>query len=91
MTDDNTDTDSTDSTDRPDYNTGRQDAVSSGAKIRSKIKRGTGTRDQDEIVIEGRGATAAEAIDDFEAALTAAEERDWADRLRDLQPADDES
>lgn len=88
MTDD-PDTDDSDSIDRPDYEDGRQDAVSSGAKIRGKLKRGTGTRDQDEIVIEGRGATAAEAVQDFEAALAAAEERGWADRLRDLQPDGD--
>lgn len=74
--------------DRPDYDTGRQDAVSSGAKIRGKVKRGEDTRDQDELVIEGRGATADEAIQDFEDSLTAAEERGWADRLRDLQPGD---
>ena len=66
------------------YDRGHQDAVSSGAKIRAKVKRGTGTRDQDEIVIEGRGATAAEAADDFERALSRAEAKDYADRLRAL-------
>ena len=66
------------------YDRGHQDAVSSGAKIRAKVKRGTGTRDQDEIVIEGRGATAAEAADDFERALSRAEDKNYADRLRAL-------
>jgi len=69
-----------------EFNQGRQDAVSSGTKIRAKVKRGTGTRDQDEIVIEGRGADAAEAAADFEAALERAEAGEWAERLRALQP-----
>jgi len=72
------------------YDRGHQDAVSSGAKIRAKVKRGTGTRDQDEIVIEGRGATAAEAADDFERALSRAEDKDYADRLRALGNSGDD-
>jgi len=72
------------------FNQGRQDSVSSGTKIRAKVKRGTGTRDQDELVIEGRGADAAEAAADFEDALQRAEAQGWADRLRALQPEDDE-
>ena len=70
------------------YDRGRQDAVSSGVKVRGKVKRGTGTRDQDELLIEGRGATAAEAAEDFEATLQRAEEQSWAQRLRDLQPSE---
>ena len=72
-----------------DYNRGKKDAISSGAKIRGKIKRGTGTRDQDEIVIEGRGASAVEAAQDFEQALQMAEEHGWTQRLRDMQPDGD--
>jgi len=69
-----------------EYNKGRKDAVSSGTKVRAKFKRGTDTRDQDVMVIEGRGENAQEAAEDFEAALSRAEENDWADRLRDIQP-----
>jgi len=72
----------------PEYKTGRKDAISSGAKVRGKVKRGNDTRDQDELVIEGRGATAAEAADDFEAALSKAEANEWTQRLRDLQPSE---
>lgn len=80
---------------RPDrdengYNTGRQDAVSSGAKVRGKVKRGTGTRDQDEIVVEGRGATGAEAVADFDAALRAIEELGTAERLRNINAERDD-
>ena len=72
-----------------EYAQGRADALDAGTKIRGKVKRGTDTRDQDELLVEGRGATAKEAIEDFEAALTAAEARGWTTRLRALQPGDD--
>ena len=90
MADENTDAD--DPREHRTFDHGRQDSVSTGAKVRGKVKRGTGTRDQDEIVIEGRGASAEEAAADFEAALEAAEAGEWADRLRALQPdeGDDE-
>lgn len=71
--------------DSDDYAEGRADAQSVGTEIRGKIKRGTETRDQDEIVIKGRGVNAQEAADDFEQALTRAEEGDWAGRLRKLR------
>lgn len=58
------------------------ETVHTGVSIVGKIKRGTGTRDQDEIKIKGKGADAAEAADEFEESLRAAEEREWAERLR---------
>lgn len=64
-----------------------------GVSITGKIKRGTDTRDQDEIHLKGKGEDAEEAIQEFEEALTAAEERDWDARLRALQaeqPEEDE-
>jgi hypothetical protein len=61
-----------------------------GVKIRGKVKRGTDTRDQDELLIEGRGETAKAAAIDFEQALTEAEAAGWADRLRALQPGEGE-
>jgi len=69
----------------PDETTER---ISNGTKIVGKVKRGTGTRDQDTLKIVGRGTDATEAARDFEAALSRAEAGDWADRLRDLQPGD---
>lgn len=73
--------------DDPDYVTGRKDPLDHGVKIRGKVKRGTDTRDQDELLLEGRGADAEEAAADFEAALAKAEQNGWTERLRDLQPA----
>jgi hypothetical protein len=60
--------------------------VSDGEKVVGKVKRGTGTRDQDTLKLVGRGETAEEAAADFERLLAQAEEQNWADRLRDLQP-----
>jgi len=68
------------------YSPGEKEPLNHGTKIRAKVKRGNGTRDQDELLIEGRGEDAAEAAADFEQALTMAEERGWSDRLRALQP-----
>lgn len=69
-----------------EYPKGTERPLDHGVKVRGKVKRGTGTRDQDELLIEGRGKNAAEAAADFEEALSEAEEREWADRLRALQP-----
>jgi len=72
------------------YDAGQKRPLDHGVKIRGKVKRGTGTRDQDELLIEGRGENAEEAAVDFEAALRHAEEAEWADRLRALQPGEGE-
>lgn len=72
-----------------DYERGEKEPLNHGTKIRAKVKRGTGTRDQDELLIEGRGESAEEAAEDFEAALSMAEEEGWTDRLRALQPDDE--
>lgn len=74
-----------------DYERGQKEPLAHGVKIRAKVKRGTDTRDQDEVLIEGRGENAAEAAEEFDAALNEAEARDWSQRLRDMQPeADDD-
>lgn len=70
------------------YEPGQKRPLDHGVKLRAKVKRGTETRDQDELLIEGRGQDAEEAAEDFEAALKEAEEREWADRLRALQPGE---
>ncbi|UTF56039.1 DUF7389 domain-containing protein [Natronosalvus rutilus] len=81
-----------DDTDSLEYEAGRKEPLDHGVKVRAKVKRGTATRDQDELLLEGRGEDAEEAAADFEAALTMAEENGWTDRLRALQPdeADEE-
>ena len=63
-----------------------QTRISDGEKVVGKVKRGSGTRDQDTLKLVGRGETADEAAADFEKLLTEAEEQGWTDRLRDLQP-----
>lgn len=72
-----------------EYERGEKRPLNHGTKIRAKLKRGTGTRDQDEILIEGRGENAREAAHDFENALQRAEEFCWAERLRAIQPDGD--
>ena len=74
-----------------EYEPGQKRPLDHGVKVRGKVKRGTETRDQDELLIEGRGENAEEAARDFEEALTAAEEAGWAQRLRDLQPEEPEA
>jgi len=85
MTDDTTADDS-----GTEYEHGEKRPLDSGAKIRAKVKRGTGTRDQDTLLLEGRGEDAEEAAAEFEAALSQAESDGWADRLRELQAEGDE-
>lgn len=58
--------------------------VASGVSITTKLKRGSGTRDQDEIKIKAKGKTAEEAIENMEAVVEHAEE--WASDLREVQP-----
>lgn len=72
-----------------DYDSGEKEPLRHGVKIRAKVKRGTDTRDQDELLIEGRGEDNIEAASEFNAALQVAEQNDWANRLRDLQPDPD--
>lgn len=61
--------------------------VASGVSITTKLKRGSGTRDQDEIKIKAKGKTAEEAVENMDTVLEEAEE--WADDLREVQPDDD--
>lgn len=62
-----------------------REPIRHGVKISAKIKRGTDTRDQDEIKLVGRGEDATAAAADFEAALQRVESRNWVERLRALQ------
>jgi hypothetical protein len=60
-----------------------------GASIETKIKRGTGTRDQEEFRLKGKGEDAEQALDEFETLLDAVEE-DIADRVRNLQTVEED-
>jgi hypothetical protein len=60
-----------------------------GASIEATITRGTGTRDQEKWRIKGKGRDADEAIDEFETQLDQLED-DLADRVRSLQPEQDQ-
>jgi len=63
--------------------------VASGLSITGKAKMGSGTRDQSEVKIKGKGTTAQEAIEEFEEGLQAAENGDWGHRLLNLNPERD--
>jgi ribosomal protein S27E len=55
-------------------------------RVTGKIKRGTGTRDQDKIKIEARGIDADEAVTEYESALE--QLKGTADTMRGIQPGD---
>jgi hypothetical protein len=72
---------------RSEYEQGEKEPLNHGVKIRAKLKRDRGgTRNQDELLIEGRGEDAIEAAADFEKALECAESNDWVERLDELEP-----
>jgi hypothetical protein len=73
----------------PSTTAGEKEPLNHGVKVRAKVKRGTATRDQDEILIEGRGENAIEAAAEFQSALQMAEQNDWSERLRDMQAEGD--
>lgn len=62
-----------------------------GASIEARLKRGTGTRDEDTLTIKGKGETAEEAAAEFEYLLEKYE-AEYSDRCRNIQPTheDDE-
>jgi len=62
-----------------------------GASIEARLKRGTGTRDEDTLTIKGKGENAEEAAVEFEYLLEKYE-GEYSDRCRNIQPTheDDE-
>lgn len=60
-----------------------------GASIEATLKRGDGTRDEDRVKFKGKGESAEEALAEFETMLEQYE-TEYADRLRNIQPTDDE-
>lgn len=64
--------------------------VASGVSITGKAKMGSGTRDQAEVKIKGKGTDYEEAAEEFEGALDAAESGDWGHRLLELNPERDD-
>jgi len=69
---------------------GEKRPLDHGAKIRTKLKRGTGTRDQDVMLLEARGEDADEAIAEFRELLETATDEGWGDDLREIQPEAEE-
>jgi phosphotransferase system HPr-like phosphotransfer protein len=65
-------------------NSGTIENTASGVSITTKLKRGSGTRDQDELKIKAKGVTAEEAIENMDEVIEEAEE--WAEELREIQP-----
>ena len=93
----NDDTDDTEGTDteqpRDADNVEHVERSDVGASIEVSATRGTGTRDQEKFKLKGKGATAEEALAEFETLLEKYE-TEYSDRVRDIQPpeaeADDE-
>ncbi|GGM51958.1 hypothetical protein [Haloarcula argentinensis] len=56
-----------------------------GCSMEARLKRGTGTRDEDTVTIKAKGETAEETIAEFHTLLEEYEE-DISGRLRDIQP-----
>ncbi|MBX0296985.1 DUF7389 domain-containing protein [Haloarcula nitratireducens] len=56
-----------------------------GASVEARLKRGTGTRDEDKITIKAKGETATDALEEFEQ-LLAEYEAEYGDRIRMIQP-----
>jgi len=53
-------------------------------RLSTKLKRGTGTRDQDTHTLKARGETPTEAAENLSLALRALEERDVFQRAREV-------
>ena len=60
-----------------------------GASVEARLKRGTGTRDEDQITIKAKGKTAEEAAAEFEYLLEKYE-AEYSDRCRNIQPAQED-
>ena len=61
-----------------------------GCSMEARMKRGTGTRDEDSMTIKSKGETAAETIAEFYK-LIEEYEQEISGRLRDVQPEEDEA
>lgn len=61
-----------------------REQIHTGVSITAKIKRGTGTRDQDEINLKAKGRDAEHAAAQMDRVLDRAEE--WSEQLREVQP-----
>jgi hypothetical protein len=61
----------------------------SGARVRVNMTRGSSPRDQDSWTIEGEGQTHDDAAREFDELLGRYEE-EWADRVRELDPYDED-
>jgi len=72
----------TDDTDDPD----RIERTDVGASVEARLKRGTGTRDEDQITIKAKGETAEEAAAEFEFLLEQYE-AEYSERCRNIQPS----
>lgn len=75
----------TDDTQSPD----RIERTDVGASVEARLKRGTGTRDEDTITIKCKGETAEEAAAEFEFLLEKYE-AEYSDRCRSIEPPVDD-
>ncbi|MBX0288744.1 hypothetical protein EGH22_20650 [Halomicroarcula sp. F28] len=77
----------TDDTENPE----RIERTDVGASVKARLKRGSETRNEDQITIKAKGETAEEAAAEFEYLLEKYE-NEYSDRCRNIQPTyeDDE-
>jgi len=59
--------------------------------LKTEVKRGTGTRDQDKIDVKVKGNDPGPTVDKLARVLDSLESLDVADRLRETQPAEDDA
>jgi len=59
-----------------------------GSSMEARLKRGTGTRDEDSVTIKAKGRTAEETVGEFYQ-LLAEYEAKVSGRLRDIQPEEE--
>lgn len=57
-------------------------------RIQTKVKRGTGTRDQDTHTLKARGETPEEAAENLDEVLEELEDRDVFERVRQIENDD---
>ena len=67
-----------------DYNTGREDAISSGSKQKLALTFGDGTREQVKLKLVGRGPNAKAASEDLNASVKHAEDNNIPERAANL-------
>jgi len=73
---------------REQLETAELERFDTGSRVKVKLTRGSGVRDQEEWTLEAEGRTPADAADGLNQQLARLED-EWGPRVRSLDPADD--